>query len=180
MSIYMIRSIDSSIHDFYIGSTEDMITRNVGHKSRCNNENSECYNFKVYQEIRANGGWDNWEMVEIASVWKKATKTLFQIEQDYIDSYRTTLNNRRAYNGEEYDKEYDKEYRKKYGKKYYEKNKDVIKEKTKEYGKKYRKKNYDIINEKFICDCGGKYVKANKARHLKTKKHQDYISNNRD
>ena len=42
--------------------------------------------------------------------------------------------------------------------------------------KKYRENNQDRINEKFTCECGGKYVYSNKARHLKSKKHLNYVS----
>ena len=45
-------------------------------------------------------------------------------------------------------------------KKYYEKNKQKINEKNK---------------EKFNCNCGGKYLLPHKARHLKTKRHINYI-----
>ena len=41
--------------------------------------------------------------------------------------------------------------------------------------KKYRENNQDRINEKFTCECGGKYIYSNKARHLKSKKHLNYV-----
>jgi hypothetical protein len=109
MSIYIIRSKEPSLHDFYIGSTENMRDRGYQHKTNCKNEKRPHYNAKVYKFIRANGGWDNFQMVKIASVWGKATKSLFQIEQDYKDQYNPTLNTLRAYNSEEYTKEYRKE-----------------------------------------------------------------------
>ena len=45
-----------------------------------------------------------------------------------------------------------------------------------ETGNKYREKNREIINEKFNCDCSGRFTRANKARHLKTKLHKDYLA----
>ena len=49
----------------------------------------------------------------------------------------------------------------------------------------YRKNNKDLVNkwtsdyrktkEKILCECGGKYDYQNKARHIKTKKHQNNI-----
>ena len=55
---------------------------------------------------------------------------------------------------------------------YYIKNKEIIKEKD----KIYKNKNKDIINNKrkeiCNCECGFTYTKSNKARHLKSKKHQ--------
>ena len=157
MSIYMIKSKEPSLHDFYIGSCDDMRDRMYKHKSRCNNENNPAYNQKKYKFIRANGGWDAWQMVEIGCVWKKATKPLFEIEQDYMDMWCPTLNSNRASTGKPR-KEYMKEYLKEYKKKYYNKNK-------------------DIINEKYTCECGGKYTQNNKSKHINTKKHKSFIEN---
>ena len=38
--------------------------------------------------------------------------------------------------------------------------------------KEYYEKNKEEIN----CECGGKYTYYNKNRHIKTKKHQNYIN----
>ena len=62
--IYKIACKDVSVKDIYVGSTTDFIKRKAQHKSLCNNPNSSKHNFYVYQIIRANGGWDNWSMVE--------------------------------------------------------------------------------------------------------------------
>ena len=46
----------------------------------------------------------------------------------------------------------------------------------KQYYKEYFEKNKDKLRENFICnECGGKYKKANKANHIKTKKHQNFL-----
>jgi len=39
----------------------------------------------------------------------------------------------------------------------------------------YRRKNYHEINATRECFCGGKYSRAHKSRHEKTKKHQKYL-----
>lgn len=49
----------------YIGSTKDFSQRKSEHKHHCNNPNRKHYNFDVYKYIRANGGWENWQMTEI-------------------------------------------------------------------------------------------------------------------
>jgi len=139
-------------------------------------------------------------MVKIASVWGKATKSLFQIEQDYIYQYKPTLNCIRSYRSKEekrvYRKEYNKEYKEKYKevlnekkKENYEKNKDRILEKQKENRKinkdiisekrkKYYENNKEKYKEKITCDCGSTFIKVSKARHYKTKKHKSFIENN--
>ena len=200
MSIYIIKSKDLSLHDCYIGSCKNMRNRMVGHKYSCNNENSKHYNINVYQFIRANGGWDNFEMVQIASVWNKATKSLVEIEQDYIDYYKSNLNMLRAYLTDEQKKEEQKERHIKYSennrdmllkyyREYYYSNRENLLEKCKKYQDKNKdkiidyKKNYYIKNanklkERFNCECGGKYTQIHKARHFNSKKHKSFIENN--
>lgn len=61
---------------------------------------------------------------------------------------------------------------KEYSKKHNENNKDKINEKQKEYYKDNKDKINEKQNQKYICgECGGKYSTANKAVHLKSKKH---------
>jgi len=60
---------------------------------------------------------------------------------------------------------------------HYEENKDKYLERANNY---YEKNKEAIIQkhcEKFNCPCGGKYTYSHKPRHLKTKKHQDYLTN---
>ncbi len=63
--IYKIVCSDSNITDFYVGHTTNFTKRKTLHKSDCNNENSPNYNIKLYKTIRENGGWDDWNMIEI-------------------------------------------------------------------------------------------------------------------
>lgn len=71
------------------------------------------------------------------------------------------------------------------GKQYYEENKELILQKFKEY----REKNKETLNikqaeyrakrkEKIICDCGATHTLLTKAKHLKTKKHINYLTQN--
>ena len=53
-----IYSIVSNLtKEFYIGSTTDFIGARYHHKSSCHNVSGKQYNYKLYQMIRANGGW---------------------------------------------------------------------------------------------------------------------------
>ena len=63
--IYKIVCNDISVTDTYVGHTTCFRQRKNQHKSNCNNANSKMNNFKIYYIIRENGGWDNWNMVEI-------------------------------------------------------------------------------------------------------------------
>ena len=105
---------------------------------------------------------------------KEKIKKYYQDNKDQIKEYQ------KEYYEDNKDqiKEYFKQYRqanKERDKKYYEDNKDKIKE----YFKQYRQANKDKIkekkNQKFICPCGGKYTKQNKARHDRSNKHKQYI-----
>jgi hypothetical protein len=63
--IYKLVCNDLNILGCYVGHTTDFIRRKQRHKSDCNNENGEHYNYKVYTTIRENGGFNNWTMIEI-------------------------------------------------------------------------------------------------------------------
>lgn len=47
-------------------------------------------------------------------------------------------------------------------------------EKCKKYHQANKEKIYKRKNEKFSCECGGKYTRAHKAVHKKSKKHQEW------
>lgn len=61
--IYKIVCNDLKVTDLYVGSTTDIIRRKHRHKYNCNNSKQSNHHLKIYQTIRANGGWDNWSVV---------------------------------------------------------------------------------------------------------------------
>jgi predicted GIY-YIG superfamily endonuclease len=65
MSYYIYKICCDDLPEFvYVGSTKAFRQRKNEHKSNCNNDNKK-HNFKLYQTIRENGGWENWRMVII-------------------------------------------------------------------------------------------------------------------
>ena len=61
-----IYSIVSNLtKEFYIGSTTDFKGARYHHKSSCQNVGGKQYNYKLYQMIRAKGGWMSWTMSRI-------------------------------------------------------------------------------------------------------------------
>ena len=52
---------------------------------------------------------------------------------------------------------------------------DINKEKNKENSRQYRVNNKEKIKQKFQCECGSNIRRSDKARHLKTKKHREYM-----
>ena len=159
---YVYKLYHEDYPEFYIGSTKDLKERKYCHKSRCNNENSPKYNYKVYQYIRDHGGYNSWNY-EILEHIRNSINVyeLRNVERKYIKELKPSLNceipnrtKKEYYNDNiEYYKEYSKQYR----------------ENNREYFKEYK-------NEKFSCECGGKYTTVNKVRHMKSRKHQNFIN----
>ena len=63
--IYKICCKEETIKECYVGHTTNFKQRKIEHKYACCNENSKSYNSKVYSFIRDNGGFDNWQFIEI-------------------------------------------------------------------------------------------------------------------
>ena len=150
MSVYIIRCKDKSITDCYIGSTTDMYNREKNHRNKWNDINYRSYKYKVYQFIRDNGGWDNWEMKKIFDV--EDDTPLADWEQYYIDFMKPTLNEINA-------------------------NRSMLKQKKKEYLIKWRKDNplkyieqNKRSNIRLNCDvCGEEMNKKHLLRHKRRK-----------
>ena len=87
--IYKIYCKDETIKDIYVGHTTNFIQRKYSHKTGCNNLNN---NLKIYNAIRSNGGWDNWDMIEIAKYnCKDATEARIK-EQEHYNNLKASLN----------------------------------------------------------------------------------------
>ena len=172
----------------YVGSTANWSRRINEHKNRCHNENGKMYNVKLYQTIRANGGWCEFKMVEIGTAEQLTQRQAEEIEETYRVALKADMNSRRCFfagTKQEYLKQYNidnAEIIKEQQKKYNIDNVEKIKEYIKEYKKQYRIDNKSKIsareNEKHNCACGGRYTTTNLSSHNKTKQHQTYIKNN--
>jgi len=205
--IYKIVCNDLKVKDVYVGSTRQFTKRKYRHKYDCNNENSKCYNYKVYQTIRASGGWANWSMVKVEDCICETTLDARKVERHWFEKLNADMNmhypqrNQKEYcknnkqkiaeyikeyyeqNKEkfaEYKKEYSKNNKQKIaeqGKDYREQNKQKIQEKKKEYREKNKQKIQEKNNQKFTCECGGCFTYINKLQHERSIKHQNYICN---
>jgi hypothetical protein len=148
--IYRIKCKDGSCIYTYTGSSANFTQRKAAHKHNCNNADSKKYNLLVYQTIRANGGWSEWEMVIIEifpceSKQHLCVREQWHIEQQdeerlnykkvYYDANRTQLiTKKKLYNDSHFAER----------KAYREANKVIINEKS----KAYRDANREMINEK--------------------------------
>ena len=173
--IYRIYCKDITILEIYIGSTNDENNRKKEHKSNCNNENRNEYNLKVYVFIRANGGWDNW-IFEVIEEFPCENEIQLVIRERYnYDLLKPALNTYRPYITEEERKEYTK----KYGAEHAEERKEY----QANYHEEYYKDNRDDIlkrnKQKFTCECGIEYTFGHKKRHRDSKRHKEFIENNK-
>jgi hypothetical protein len=145
---YVYKLCCDGINDFYIGSSFDMKDRKINHKSRCNNANSKYYNLKLYQYIRANGGFENWKYEILVEKEFENKRDLEIKEQECIKLLNPLLNSKSAYQTEE---------------------------DLKLQRKRYSAKN---STTKINCACGRTTDKTNKATHEKSNHHKKYITNN--
>ena len=196
--IYKIVCNDLSIKDCYVGHTTDMTKRKHSHKSQCNNEKNKSYNRKIYQNIRENGGWENWSILLVEKFPCNDKREAEKREREVYEELEAKLNTIRPYRTQDEHNEYDKQYReenrdkmKQYReenkeeisekmKQYYQEHKEELKEKNKKFYKEhnetikqYREKNKDILkekrNEKVECKyCSKLLSKSNMSAHYKS------------
>ena len=63
--IYKIVCNDPNVNELYVSHTTNFIRRRALHKSNCYNASNKDSRLKVYDFIRQNKGWTNWNMIEI-------------------------------------------------------------------------------------------------------------------
>ena len=196
-SIYKLCCKDTDIKDIYVGSTTNFKRRKGDHKYNCNNEKSLKHNIYVYQFIRENGGWTNWDMVEICNFSCDNKRELHTEERRHLELLGATLNKliptrtlKEYYEDnkeeiQEYHKEYYKDNKDKIiekSKEYYEENKEIIAEKMKMYAEKNKEhiknyqKEYRENNKEILAIQKKEYSKKNKEQ-LKKYRHEWYLKN---
>jgi hypothetical protein len=195
--IYKIQHIDKE-DLLYVGSTTDFTQRKTQHKHKCKSGTA-----KLYQMIRDNGGWNEFNMVVIKKFCCENGQEAKAEEDRIIRQMKCNMNMRRAYTTNEEKKEYyeqnkerlneqskqyyerNKEQKKEYYennkekiKQYYEQNKEQIKERRKEYYEQNIEKIKQYQEEQIICVCGCPVRKVNLPRHRRTMKHRNILIEN--
>ena len=132
---YKIVCKDLSISDCYVGHTTDFTKRKSQHKG------NRDYHLYVYQFIRNNGGWDNFDMILMKTVECNNSLEARKIERELIEELKATLNQRIPIISNE-DK---KEYKKNWSSTNYESNKQVKKEREK---RRYDTKKEQLLQQK--------------------------------
>jgi len=100
MKYYIYKITDTkNAEEFYIGSTNNISNRKSSHKKATCNKTSKKYWLKLYQYIRANGGWSSFEVAILEAGTCEDKTYMKQKEQEYIDKHKPTLNSAKAHKG---------------------------------------------------------------------------------
>ncbi len=95
--IYHFVCKDEMIKCSYVGSTTNFNKRKNCHKTNCNNETLRDHHIKIYQTIKANGGWTNWEMKPLEEFpCENKTQQVIR-EQYWIDQLKPKMNCYKSY-----------------------------------------------------------------------------------
>jgi hypothetical protein len=78
--------------DIYIGATSYLPTRRACHKRRCTDPKGFAFHTPVYEHIRANGGWDEWEVVAVEEFPCDNRTELARREREWVDRLAPRLN----------------------------------------------------------------------------------------
>jgi hypothetical protein len=152
----------------YVGSTTNFTQRKNTHKGACCNENSKKYNRPVYVMMRANGGWDSFNMRPVKE-FPCESKIQLVIEEERIrKEMQANLNTRKAFLSPEERKEQIKEWRKDNAEHVNQYNKDNA-EHIAERKKQYQKVNTERIAE-YMKQYNKVYRKVNSAKISERKK----------
>ena len=162
--IYKIQCKDRNCRDVYVGHTTNFINRVLSHK-RCSG-NIANTNIKLYRTIMENGGWDNWDMIEIEK-YNCSNLTEARIrEQYYYELLNANLNSVPPYKIKIVEKIENKKDDKEKNYKFFCKKCNFKCNKQSNWNIHIsRSKHLDIkkdlpISKSFICNCGNEYKHA--------------------
>ena len=147
----------------YIGSTTQPLSKRLSkHKADFMKWKNGKHRYMKSFDIVENG---DYEIVLIEDYPCKSKNELERRERYYIETMECVNRNRPAQTREE---------RLEHMKQYYEENKDKINEQMKQYYRENKEKINEKQSQKHDCECGVAYTQSNRARHLKSKKHQEW------
>lgn len=166
-TMYKILPKNAALDYCYIGHTNNFAFRKQQHRAPCIDTSHSKAHIKIYETIRNNGGWDEWEMIELEKFNNKTKLEARIREQDLIKEHNANLNMLSAYITEderqankkaitEKFRAENKEYLAEQTKKYKEEHKEVIAEQMKKYREENKEKIYQKTKE---------YRENNKEKH---------------
>ena len=167
--MYKLVCKDIEVKEIYVGSTVNINERRRTHKCSCNKASSKGYNLYVYQYIRRNGGFENFEIIVIETIEYNEKHELKARERVHMEELKATLNkqvpNRTRDEYVQQNKEHINVQRKQYRQEnkaeiqeqnhqYYQNNKDQILQKQEQYNqdnkehiRQYKNQYYQVRKE---------------------------------
>ena len=175
---YKIVCKDLSIKDCYVGHTTNFKNRKNAHETSHYNSNGKTYNGRInnkylYRFINDNGGWENWDMVLIATLNCENSLDAKKKEREYIETLNATLNESRPYINKQEKADYKKQWTKDNAERVKEKKKQWYLE-NKEHCNQKSKTGYEQNKEEWN-KRGREYYAQNKD-YLKQKMKEKYYS----
>ena len=82
---------DLQIGKCYVGPTTNFTKRKNTHKNNCNNMSNKNSNAYLYQFMRENGGFNNFEMVLLETLDCNSRLEALRKERQYIEELNATL-----------------------------------------------------------------------------------------
>jgi hypothetical protein len=156
--MYKIQPKNNDLFFSYIGHTADFSKRCEAHKRNTTNiKDRKHYHLKVYQTIRDNGGWDEWEIIELEKYICNDKMKARMREQELMFTHNTNLNTCKAFITEDERKKKKQEITNKYKAEHVE----LIKEQQQQYKQDHK----DVIKEQMR-----KYRQENKAETYEKQK----------
>ena len=155
----------------YVGSTCNFARRKTNHKSNCFNENDKkVYDYKVYKNIRENGGE---YAIEIYKLFPCNNSNELRIEEENVRTQlNANLNDKKCFNSITEIKQYHRKYKSD------NREKNIQKIKLSQHNSYI--KNKEIISkkmsEKITCECGCQIARRNISTHRKSNKHINLIN----
>lgn len=120
-----------------MGHTTNIVKRRYNHKDHCNNKNQPTfYNLKIYKNIRDNGGWKNWSMIQICDFPCNTEEEARAEERRYYELLNANLNMINPCRKQKEYRETNKEKVAEWHQEYWEANKEKIAEYKKNITKK--------------------------------------------
>ena len=168
VSFYKLVCNNPEIKSTYVGHTTNFIKKKADHKMRCFNENNNNYHLKIYQTIRANGGWSEFRMIEIEKRIVKDKRKSERIETDFMEQLQSDMNMCKSHCGFETVEEYRKIY--------YQEHRDELVLKKKIYNQEHRDELALKKKKEGTCECGSITRKGDLAQHKKSQKHKNSMA----
>lgn len=204
--VYKLGCLNVNVTDIYVGSTKSLRNRKQSHKQGCETETNRSHHYPVYECIRANGGWVNWDLVVIETVTYNEKYELRARERYWLETLKASLNSKIPTRTKPEWREENKEKIRKSKSEYYQENKPLLQEQRKAryeenkerylaQNREYQERNKDVISAKHaeyrrenaeaikanksrqvVCECGITYTHCHESRHRRTARHIALIS----